>query len=189
MKKKYTYGSLRKCIICKTEFRPRDRLSTQKTCSNKCRGLLQTQKATRICPICGKGFVPKRPGYKTCCRKCGLVFKASRRVHDPMVSVRRKLASFCCSSIARCLRNKTDRTYKLLGYSVRELKTHIESLFEDGMTWSNYGNTFGSWSIDHIRPISSFSADSKLSEINALSNLHPLWHSDNCSKGNKWKVR
>ncbi|WP_214293962.1 hypothetical protein, partial [Escherichia coli] len=40
--------------------------------------------------------------------------------------------------------------YLYLGYTTEDLNLHIESLFDDGMSWDNYGL----WVIDHILPIS-----------------------------------
>lgn len=104
-----------------------------------------------------------------------------------MVEVRNRLAVFCCSLIARCLRNKTDRTALLLGYSVEELRSHLEAHFEPGMSWDNYGKGRDEWSIDHSRPISSFPMTTTLAEINKLENLRPMWHRKNCAKKNKWE--
>lgn len=187
VKKKYIYGTDRNCIICWKAFRPRDKGSQQRCCSNACRGALQTRKVTRSCMVCGKSFAPKRPGYQTCSRKCGTTLRLSRRKVDPLVEVRKRLAVFCCSLIARCLRNKTDRTAHLLGYSVEDLRAHLESHFEPGMSWDNYGKDIDSWSIDHTRPISSFPMTATLAEINAMENLRPMWHRQNCSKRNTWK--
>jgi hypothetical protein len=77
---------------------------------------------------------------------------------------------------------KKDHTSKLLGYSYSEFRTHIESLFLDGMNWFNHGE----WHIDHIRPISSFDLDTDPSIVNALDNLQPLWAIDNMKKSNKY---
>jgi hypothetical protein len=104
-----------------------------------------------------------------------------------MVKVRKRLAVFCCSAIARCLRNKTDRTAALLGYSVEELRAHLEAHFATGMSWKNYGKGMDQWSIDHSRPISSFPMTATLAEINAIGNLRPMWHRKNCAKKNKWE--
>lgn len=79
-------------------------------------------------------------------------------------------------------KSKENKTIEYLGYSPIELKTHLESLFQDGMTWENYGE----WHIDHIKPVSSFDIDSCPSEINALLNLRPLWALENLSKGSKF---
>lgn len=74
---------------------------------------------------------------------------------------------------------KESRTIDDLGYSATDLKNHLQSLFTDGMSWDNHGE----WHIDHIKPISKFSKESKPSEVNALINLQPLWAYDNLTKG------
>ena len=66
---------------------------------------------------------------------------------------------------------KNNRTQYLLGYTSKELKEHISNLFTVGMTWDNYGE----WHIDHIKPLCTFEKEAKASEVNALSNLRPLW--------------
>lgn len=48
------------------------------------------------------------------------------------------------------------------------------------MSWDNYGE----WEIDHIRPLTSFDKFATPSEVNALSNLQPLWKEDNIHKYN-----
>ena len=76
---------------------------------------------------------------------------------------------------------KVSKVFDLVGYTSEDLKAHIESLFEDGMTWDNHGE----WHIDHIKPVAKFKAEgiTDLSIINALSNLQPLRAADNLSKG------
>lgn len=177
-------GVPRPCAVCNREFRPPDSGSSQKFCSYACYGV--SQRRTAKCAVCAKVFKPSRPGYETCGRACGTKLRMSRRVVDPMVNVRQRLAVFCCSTLARCLREKHDRTAALLGFTVRELKAHLEQHFAQGMSWANYGKKVGQWSIDHTRPISTFPPDAAISEINALSNLRPMWHIENCSKRNKW---
>jgi hypothetical protein len=104
-----------------------------------------------------------------------------------MIDVRRRLAIFCCGLIARCLKAKTDRTKTMLGYTAEQLRSHLESHFVPGMSWANYGNKRDSWSIDHTRPITKFPLTATAEEINALSNLRPMWHAKNCAKKNKWE--
>jgi 5-methylcytosine-specific restriction endonuclease McrA len=71
----------------------------------------------------------------------------------------------------------------VLGYSVDELRNHLESKFYNGMTWDNYGE----WHIDHIKPISSFNfssySEDEFRKCWNLDNLQPLWARDNLSKG------
>lgn len=73
----------------------------------------------------------------------------------------------------------------LLGYTIKELHQHLERQFHDGMGWQNMGQ----WHIDHIRPVSSFTFtsphDEDFKQCYALSNLQPLWATDNMKKGRK----
>jgi hypothetical protein len=73
-------------------------------------------------------------------------------------------------------------TIELLGYTPLNLKESIESKFQEGMNWKNYGE----WHIDHIKPISSFEKTENPKVINSLDNLQPLWAFDNLSKGNRF---
>jgi 5-methylcytosine-specific restriction endonuclease McrA len=74
----------------------------------------------------------------------------------------------------------------LVGYSVSDLREHLEKKFRNGMTWENYGKF---WHIDHIIPISLFSysdfRDREFKQCWALANLQPLLSSENLSKGNR----
>ena len=78
---------------------------------------------------------------------------------------------------------KNEKTDVMLGYSAEQLKLHIESKFEQGMSWENYGE----WHIDHINPIFKMieSGVTDVREINALSNLRPLWATDNLKRSKK----
>jgi hypothetical protein len=75
-------------------------------------------------------------------------------------------------------KNKFGKTYNTLGYSSDQLRKNIESKFQIGMSWDNYGD----WHIDHIRPVSSFEKNTLVSIVNCLDNLRPLWAIDNLSR-------
>ena len=72
-----------------------------------------------------------------------------------------------------------------LGCSVEELKSHLESQFEPGMSWENHGHGNGKWNIDHIRPLASFDLTDPRQVALAChyTNLQPLWYEDNVKKG------
>lgn len=80
-------------------------------------------------------------------------------------------------------------TFDLLGYSLDDLRRHIEAQFEPWMSWENYAHD--TWHIDHIRPLSSFTYetpdDPQFKEAWALSNLQPLAALANLSKHAKWE--
>lgn len=81
-------------------------------------------------------------------------------------------------------KDKSLRSQELLGCSLEELKSHLESKFQDGMNWENYG--LKGWHIDHINPCSSFSMEDLEEQKKCFhySNLQPLWAIDNIKKGN-----
>ena len=70
-----------------------------------------------------------------------------------------------------------------LGCSIEEFKKYIESKFECGMTWENYGK----WHLDHITPLSWFNLENRNQFLVAChyTNYQPLWAEDNLSKSNK----
>jgi len=85
--------------------------------------------------------------------------------------------------------NKKGRHWEdLVGYSLKELKIHLEKQFDDKMNWNNYGSY---WWIDHIKAISLFNfihpEDKEFKECWALSNLQPLEKIENIKKSNKYK--
>jgi hypothetical protein len=84
--------------------------------------------------------------------------------------------------------NKDGSTFDLLGYDADALIKHLESKFESGMTWDNYG--IGGWEIDHAVPDSWFqyssTQDQGFKDSWSLNNLQPMWASLNRSKGDRY---
>lgn len=81
--------------------------------------------------------------------------------------------------------NKSDSTINLIGCSREQLIKHIESMFDENMSWDNYG----SWHIDHIKPCSLFdlSDEKQQKECFHYTNLQPLWAKDNLRKSNNYE--
>lgn len=76
-------------------------------------------------------------------------------------------------------------TKDLFGCSLEELMNHLESQFQEGMSWDNYGKN--GWVIDHIIPCSYFDMtdDIQVHICFNFRNLQPLWNFDNGSKNDK----
>jgi len=72
---------------------------------------------------------------------------------------------------------------EMTGCTPKELKTYLETLFSDGMSWDNYG--VHGWHIDHIRPCASFDLTKKDQQKKCFNykNLQPLWARENLKKG------
>lgn len=79
---------------------------------------------------------------------------------------------------------KTGSAVRDLGCSIKELKQRLESQFQPGMTWDNYGVY---WHIDHIVPLASFNLTNREELLKAchFSNLQPLTVRENLKKGEK----
>lgn len=80
------------------------------------------------------------------------------------------------------------KTFDILGYSREDLMRHLEGKFQPGMTWENYG--LHGWHIDHKIPKSLFSfnttEDEEFKRCWDLSNLQPMWATENRMKFNKY---
>ena len=76
---------------------------------------------------------------------------------------------------------KDGKLFSRLKYTAEDLVMHLESNFQDGMSWSNYGK----WHIDHIKPCALFDLTKELEfeECWSLKNLQPLWAVENMKKG------
>jgi len=95
----------------------------------------------------------------------------------------------CMSSSIRqsCKLNNISKNRRkweyIAGYNTKDLKEHLEKLFQPGMTWKNYGKK---WHIDHVIPKSFFQFkdvnDTEFKYCWSLNNLQPLWAQDNLEK-------
>ena len=110
-------------------------------------------------------------------------YEASRKLHDInyrlLCNMRNRLR------IALINMPKHSTTTKLIGCSIEYLKIYLESKFQHGMGWDNYGK-YG-WHVDHIIPCCNFDFSIPENQYKCFhySNLQPLWAIDNIRKGSK----
>lgn len=103
-----------------------------------------------------------------------------RNSNDPIFKIKRNLRR----RVHHVLKDgyKSASTFELIGCTAEEFKLHIESLWEDGMSWDNYGPD--GWHIDHIKPCHEF--DLTIPEQQRIcfhyTNQRPLWASENLSR-------
>lgn len=85
----------------------------------------------------------------------------------------------------RTLRAGGASVMRNLGYTIAELKSHLEKQFLSGMGWENMGE----WHIDHVIPLAAFKfethEDPDFARAWSLTNLRPLWAADNLAKNAK----
>ena len=82
------------------------------------------------------------------------------------------------NSIKRNGYSKKSKTEDILGCSFKEFKEHIESQWEDWMSWGNHGKYNGDlnygWDLDHIKPLILSENEEDMIKLNHHTNFQPL---------------
>ena len=98
--------------------------------------------------------------------------------------INRRIATNLRGRLSQAFRNgyKTGSAVQDLGCSIEDLRIHLESRWQLGMGWDNYGR-YG-WHIDHIIPLCRFDLQDEVQLKKAChhTNLQPLWAYDNLEK-------
>ena len=81
------------------------------------------------------------------------------------------------SRLKKSFGSKSSSIVKFLGCSINDYRKYLESKFQPGMTWENYG--VNGWHIDHIVPLSTDFNDMSLYHY---SNTQPLWEEEHFAK-------
>ena len=125
----------------------------------------------------------KKDLHKNICKKCrnnGQVkqLHKERKIFDRNVN----------NSIYRSIKlNKSGRIWeRVLGYTLVDLKYHLELQFTNDMNWENYGSY---WWIDKIIPRSAYDyrniTSNELRKCWSLKNMRPLYKIECIKKRNK----
>jgi len=161
-------------------------------CSRKCFNKYKSQNSVDVpCLTCGK-IVHRwktsihKSGNVYCSRKC-----ATEAIKKPgwKETPSFKLNSNIRRAIGKALNgSKNGRHWETLaGYTLDQLKSHIECQFLPGMSWDNYSVT--GWHIDHIIPKNVFNFSKPehpdFKRCWSLDNLRPMWSVENIRKGNR----
>jgi len=111
-------------------------------------------------------------------KKKNYATKKERRAND--INFRLKEALRNRVRTAMKTGRKCEKTAKLVGYPMEELKEHLEAQFQDGMTMENYGE----WHMDHIVPCNFFDLSKRINQLMCFNyrNLQPLWGPENILK-------
>jgi len=121
----------------------------------------------------------RRPEY----RKKQANYEIKRRAEEPKFRLNTNISRAINHSLNG--RKKNRHWEDLVGYTIDNLKNHLESKFRKGMSWENYGL----WHIDHKIPKAIHNItkpeDEDFRRCWGLDNLQPLWAKDNLRKGSK----
>ena len=125
-------------------------------------------------------------------------YKRKRYATDPCYKIRMIFSGRIRKSLTNHGGKNGSSFLDKLPYSLEDLKTHLEELFESWMSWDSFGiynpktwddndSSSWTWNIDHIVPHSKFkysSMDSiEFKECWSLDNLRPLSSKDNMLDG------
>jgi len=108
-------------------------------------------------------------------------YKTQREATDPAFKITNKIRNRLWYAMKG--RKKHCSFDEYTGCSRDFLVKYIESKFQLGMTWENYGE----WEIDHIQPLYNFVLTEKEELLKAChyTNLQPLWKIDHKQKTKK----
>lgn len=114
-----------------------------------------------------------------------------RYQNDPQFKVRSLLRNRVRAALKAQNTIKHQDTMGLLGCSIPEFRRHIESQFDEGMSWKNHGVYKNGgprrWHIDHIRPCRSFNLldENEQKECFHFTNQQPMWALENIRKSDR----
>ena len=111
----------------------------------------------------------------------------NRRYLQRNLSARIRARLRCRFGQAVRLGYKSSSVTSLLGCSIGDFKIYLESLFQSGMSWDNYGIGKGKWNLDHIMPCAIFDLTKPEHQKRCFhfSNMQPMWSDDNMRKSDK----
>lgn len=176
------------CVVCGKGFSvqraERARRGT-KCCSRECFYKTQQNQIEKTCEFCGSTFTVaafRVNSARFCSGRCKKVSQIKERTELDVAKRRldRRIGGLIRYSLRE--RKQSIRWERLVGYTLADLMTHLQALFEPGMSWLNIAE----WHVDHRLPRSSFTYssyhDEQFKRCWALSNLQPLWAIDNLRK-------
>lgn len=109
-------------------------------------------------------------------------YQKDRIKTDPEFRITRNLRNRLYYVLENKMWKKNCSFDKYIGLdNYNDLVLYLESKFQEGMSWDNYGE----WEIDHIIPLSSAKSKEELYKLSHYTNLQPLWKKENRIKRDK----
>jgi len=202
----------KRCIICrkrarKYDARRRDKRKQNQRCvlcgslfdtlrgyCSKCKDnaklrarlIRKQRRQDGLCVQCGQ----KNTGrYRRCddCRIKNRIYAKTKKQNDINYRLKANLRTRLWQALKS--NQKTGSIMNYLGCSIVQYKDYLKNLFQDGMSWDNYGLGEGQWNIDHIVPLSHFNLSLARHCRKALhyTNTQPMWSIENSRKGDRYE--
>lgn len=113
------------------------------------------------------------------------VYKTNKYQTDPLNKLERNLKAAIRYAFKNNGWKNGSRLHMIVGLPFEDYKIWIESQFEEGMDWNNYGKWTGQWVIDHKIACSTAKTEQEMISLFHWTNTQPLWQIDNVKKRNK----
>jgi len=117
-------------------------------------------------------------------------YHKKRKKEDFIYKLRTNISSLIRISFKKKNPKKSFKTEAILGCSLIEFQSYINSKLESWMTEKNYGkynpNGERTWQIDHIIPLASAKNEEDVIKLNHYTNLRPLCSKENLDKKDKF---
>jgi len=172
---------------------------TKNFCSDKCKQIHENKiveaKKQRNLAAWGTEHRPDEETRRIIKNKKHLEWDKQKKIDDPGYRIIRRTRLRMKKVLGRGFTRKQRgevSVYEQLGVkNGTELKAHLESKWQPGMTWENYGKQDG-WVIDHITPLKYYKDNFDLvndleiqKKAFGIQNLQPLWWLENAKKSAK----
>lgn len=131
-----------------------------------------------------RGYSGTRSDCKKCNTKRSIIYRKNCEKTPQF-----RLSMNLRTRVIKAMKNnsKVGSAVRDLGCSIEYFKSYLESKFEPGMTWENYGRK--GWHLDHVIPLCNFNLVNRDEFLKAIhyTNIQPLWADDNHRKPKKVK--
>ena len=196
------------CKHCQQEFKWEQpytdkRTTTRNFCGKNCQTLFKQKteqnKIQRNIDAWGTEFRPDKTTRKHITREKHRLWEKNKKKTDPAFKLLKRMRTRTRKVLKGIYKEgkkwngeKLNIFEKLGIKSGQELRDHIETQWQEGMNWDNYGSGKGFWVVDHDTPIAYYKNNFDL--LNDLQiqrkcfgkeNLKPMWWVDNAHKGAK----
>jgi len=109
------------------------------------------------------------------------LYRRRKKIEDPIFRTGLNIADLIRKSMKGFKLFRCRSVEEILGCTIIEFRSHIESQFEVWQSWDNYGNWNGmptergvAWDLDHIVPMCTATTEDEVVRLNHYTNFQPL---------------
>ncbi len=112
-------------------------------------------------------------------------YKKKKMKEDPLFRLECNIRRLFMQSKRNGGYSEKSKLCPIIGMPYADFLSYIEGTWTEGMSWDNYGNKTGQWSIDHITAPSTGRTEDEILSLFHFLNTRAMWAADNIRKSNK----